>query len=134
MPIKKFVDVARDWLGIRTHVHAPPEARAKFLLTYGDLLVGTLTVQGGLWQFEYSDEFKQSKELRPIIGFRDVDRIYQNKDLWQFFAMRIPSSEQPEVEEILRHEHIEEDDAVNLLKRFGGRTIANPFELTLAAQ
>jgi HipA-like protein len=132
MPIKKFVDVARDWLGIRKHVHAPPEVRAKFLLTYGDLLVGTLTVQDSQWQFEYSDEFKQS-DLRPIVEFPDVEKVYQSKDLWQFFAMRIPSPEQPEVEEIIRREHIEEDDAVKLLKRFGGRTIANPFELTLAA-
>lgn len=132
MPIKKFIDVARDWLGIRTHVHALPEVRAKFLLTYGDLPVGTLTVQDSLWQFEYSDEFKRS-DLRPIVEFPEVEKVYQSKDLWQFFAMRIPSPEQPEVEEILRREHIEEDDAVKLLKRFGGRTIANPFELRLAA-
>jgi HipA-like protein len=87
-------------------------------------------VQESLWQFEYSDEFKRS-DLRPIVEFSDVEKVYQSKELWQFFAMRIPSPEQPEVEEILRREQIEEHDAVKLLKRFGGRTIANPFELTL---
>lgn len=130
MPIKKLMDAARDWLGVRAHVHASPEVRAKFLLKYGDLPVGTLTVQESLWQFEYSDEFKGS-DLRPIVEFPDVEKVYQSKELWQFFAMRIPSPEQPEVEEILRREQIEEHDAVKLLKRFGGRTIANPFELTL---
>lgn len=132
MPVKKFIDVAKDWLGIRKHVQAPPEVRAKFLLVYGDLPVGTLTVQDGLWQFEYAEEFKQS-DLRPIVEFPEVDAVYQSKDLWQFFAMRIPSPEQPEIEEIIRRERIEEDDAVSLLKRFGTRTVANPFELRFAA-
>ncbi len=45
---------------------------------------------------------------------------------------RISSPEQPEVEEILKHGHIEEDDAVSLLKHFGERTIANPFRLKAA--
>jgi HipA-like protein len=133
MPIKKFIDVARDWLGIRTHVYAPPGVHATFLLKYADLLVGTLTVKDGLWQFEYSEEFKQHESLRPLVEFPDLDTAYQSRDLWQFFAMRIPSFEQPEVEAILRSEKIEEDDAIKLLKRFGIRTIANPFELTLAA-
>lgn len=133
MPIKKFINVARDWLGIRTHVFAPPGQHATFLLKYADLLVGTLTVENGVWHFKYADEFKQSDDLRPLVEFPDLDAAYESKDLWQFFAMRIPSPEQPEVEEILRSEKIEEHDAIKLLKRFGERTIANPFELTQAA-
>jgi len=134
MPIKKFIDVARDWLGIRTHVFAPPGEHATFLLKYADLLVGTLTVENSVWHFKYADEFKQSKDdLRPLVEFPDLNTAYESKELWQFFAMRIPSPEQPEVEEILRSEKIGEHDAIKLLKRFGERTIANPFELTLAA-
>lgn len=133
MPIKKLMDKAKEWLGLSHSVKAPPEAHAKFLLTYDDLLVGTLTVKDGLWKFEYSDKFKSEEELRPIVEFPDVNKIYVNEDLWQFFASRIPSTEQPEVEEILRREHVEEDDAVGLLKLFGRRTISNPFELTFGA-
>lgn len=133
MPIKQLMDKAKEWLGFARSVKAPPEARAKFLLTYDDLLVGTLTVEGGLWRFEYSDKFKLEDELRPLVEFPDVNKIYVNEELWQFFASRIPSTEQPEVEEILRREHVEEDDAVGLLRLFGKRTIANPFELTFAA-
>ena len=133
MPIKKLMDKAKEWLGLARSVKAPPEAHAKFLLTYDDLLVGTLTVKDGLWKFEYSDKFKSEEELRPIVEFPDVNKIYVNEDLWQFFASRIPSTEQPEVGEILRREHVEEDDAVGLLKLFGKRTIANPFELTFGA-
>ena len=133
MPVKKLMDKAKEWLGFTRSVKAPPEARAKFLLTYDDLLVGTLTVENSLWKFEYSDNFKSEVELRPIVEFPDVDKVYVNEELWQFFASRIPSTEQPEIEKILRREHVQEDDAVGLLKLFGKRTIANPFELTFAA-
>ena len=132
MPIRKLMDKAKDWLGFARSVKAPPQAHAKFLLTYGDLLVGILTVENGLWKFEYSDKFRSEEDFRPIVEFPDVNKIYVNEDLWQFFASRIPSTEQPEVEEILKREHVNEDDAVGLLKLFGKRTIANPFELTFA--
>jgi HipA-like protein len=133
MPLKKMMEKAKDWLGFARTVKAPPEVRAKFLLTYDNLLVGTLSVEDGVWKFEYSEDFKRSNELRPLVEFPDVNRTYTNEELWQFFASRIPSPEQPEVWEILKRERIEEDDAVELLRRFGHRTIANPFELTQAA-
>ena len=66
------------------------------------------------------------------MDFPDVDKVYESKELWQFFVMRIPSPEQPVVEEIIKREHIQEDDAVVLLKRFGEYTIANPFRLRAA--
>ncbi|MGI9064902.1 MAG: HipA N-terminal domain-containing protein [Pyrinomonadaceae bacterium] len=133
MPLKKIMDKAKEWLGFARSVKAPPEAHAKFLLTYDGLLVGTLSVEDGIWKFEYSDEFRQSGDLRPIVEFPDVSKTYENEELWQFFASRIPSTEQAEVGAILKREHIKEDDAIGLLSRFGKRTVANPFELTLAA-
>jgi len=129
MAIQKFI----EWLGFREQIKAPPEVKAKFLLKYDDLLVGTLSVEDGKWKFEYSDEFRRHGSLRPIVEFPDVNKIYQSDDLWQFFASRIPSPEQAEVEEILKREQIEEGDAVSLLKRFGKRTITNPFELEVVA-
>ncbi|MCI0660679.1 MAG: HipA N-terminal domain-containing protein [Acidobacteria bacterium] len=129
MPVQKFI----EWLGFKKNIQAPPEVRAKFLLKYENLLVGTLSVEEGKWKFEYSEEFKQNGSLRPIVGFPDINKIYQSDELWQFFASRIPSPEQAEVEEILKRENIEEDDAVSLLKRFGGKTITNPFELEKVA-
>jgi hypothetical protein len=42
--------------------------------------------------------------------------------------MRLPNPKRAEVEAILKREHIREDDAVTL-KRFGERTISNPFRL-----
>jgi HipA-like protein len=129
MPLKKFI----EWLGFKKSIQAPEGVRATFFLKYYDLLVGTLSVHDGVWSFEYSDEFRRSDLLRPIVGFPDINEKYESKELWQFFASRIPSPEQAEVEEILKREHIEEDDAVSLLKRFGRRTVANPFHLEAAA-
>ena len=128
MAIKKFIEAAREWLGMQKPIHAPPDKEARFLLTYDDLLIGVLSVANGIWRFEYSDEFRQS-DLRSIVEFPNVNRVYESEDLWQFFASRIPSTEQPEIEEILRRENIAEDDAVSLLRRFGTRTINNPFHL-----
>jgi len=125
-------EVIRDWLAFRKAVEAPPESQAKFELYYDDILVGTLTVDRGVWRFEYSEQFKTQDDLRPLVEFPDVNEQYESKELWQFFVMRIPSPEQAEVEEILKREHIEEGDAVSLLKRFGERTINNPFRLKAA--
>lgn len=129
MPITKFT----EWLGFRKPIQAPNDAETKFLLKYDDLLIGTLSVSGGKWRFEYSDEFKSHGNIRVLIEFPDVNKIYEEDYLWQFFAARIPSPEQAEVEAILKRENIEEDDAVGLLKRFGKKTITNPFELEAVA-
>ncbi|MGE5219616.1 MAG: HipA N-terminal domain-containing protein [Chloroflexota bacterium] len=122
-------DVFREWLGMRKPMVAPADKSVRFILKYGDLLVGTLSVENGAWKFEYSEQYKKSKAFRPLVEFPDVDKIYESKELWQFFASRIPSPEQPEVDAILRREHISEDDSVALLRRFGTRTISNPFQL-----
>lgn len=121
---------AKEWLGMKKEFKPPaPEVKAEFQLFHGRLLVGTLSVIDGHWQFEYSEEFKLKTDLRPLVEFPDLDEVYQNEELWQFFASRIPSTEQPDVEDVLESENIDETDVVALLKRFGKRTITNPFEL-----
>ena len=120
---------AKEWLGWRKEMVIAPDVQAVFFLFLGDLLVGKLSVVDGRWQFEYSEEFKLRDDLRPLAEFPDIHKVYENQELWQFFASRIPSMEQPDVEVVLANEKIAEDDVVALLKRFGKRTITNPFEL-----
>ena len=132
MPIKKLFKSLPEWLGLRKPLLVSPEVQEKFELKYNDLLIGTLSVANGMWRFEYSDDFRDNGTLRSIVEFPDINKTYHSSELWQFFASRIPSLEQAEVEEILKREHIEEDDAVRLLKRFGERTITNPFYLKAA--
>jgi HipA-like protein len=104
-------------------------AKAAFELRYDGLHVGTLMHNGGKWTFWYSDEFRLRPDLRPLVQFADVNHVYRSDQLWPFFLLRIPSMGQADVQKALKHEHIDGNDEVALLRRFGKRTIANPFEL-----
>lgn len=110
----------------------PKTLRAKkveFRLLHGTLPIGSLTYEDGLWTFAYSDEFKKRLDLRPIVQFPDREKVYRSDELWPFFGMRIPSLKQPAVEKLVAEEHIDPSDRAELLKRFGRRTISNPYEL-----
>lgn len=118
------------FLGMKRELTVAPEDVAEFVLVLGTLPVGMLSVKGGVWQFEYSEEFKQKPELRPLVEFPDLEKVYEQPELWQFFISRIPSTLQPDVERVLEEEHIEDDDLVALLRRFGKKTVTSPFELS----
>ncbi len=107
----------------------PRDARARFQLRLGQLLVGVLAVEDGRWTFQYTDEFRQQQEFTPLPIFPDLDTVYRSDELWQFFRMRVPSLKQPSIREIVRREGLDSHDEVQLLKRFGRRTISNPFVL-----
>jgi HipA-like protein len=109
-----------------------PKVKAKFLPKYGSLLVGTLTAKEGIWEFEYSNEFKLQTDLRPILDVSYVHKHYHSSRLWQFFTVRIPSLEHPEIEKILERKHIDGGDVFRLLQRFGNRCIADPYRLMAA--
>ena len=123
-------NIWHSWFsGEQRSPRTPLDTSAHFMLRYRQLPVGHLTLDHGRWRFAYTDEFRQSESLRPITEFPDLDRTYESDELWPFFFMRIPSSRQGAVEEFVRKEQIDSDDEVQLLRRFGRRTSANPFEL-----
>jgi len=64
--------------------------------------------------------------------FPDVHKTYETSELWPFFKMRVPSLKQPSIRAIVGRERIDEHNQVELLRRFGRRTITNPFELISA--
>lgn len=100
-----------------------------FSLKYDELLVGTLTLTGGVWEFSYSPEFQKQREVQPIIDFPDLDRTYRSQSLWPFFMARIPSLSQPKVQATIESEGLDKSNAAQLLRRFGEKTISNPFRL-----
>jgi len=107
----------------------------RFDLFLKDLKVGVLSYakEDGVWYFEYSEEFKRNRDnYNLIIGFPDINKKYQSDILWPFFNIRIPGLKQPKVKEILQKENINPDDNVQLLERFGKKSISNPFELELS--
>jgi len=120
-----------------------PSQQVAFMVMFDGQHIGTLELDQGKWYFSYAHFFIQQCEraktasseasfLTPLFGFPDVYKRYESDLLWPFFAGRIPGLKQPDVKEILEREHIDKDDLVALLTRFGKRTIANPFELNPA--
>lgn len=105
----------------------PQKNEATFAVTYENRLIGTLELEGEEWKFTYSDVFKQEHFIAPLFDFPDVSKAYVTKELWPFFAGRIPGLKQPEVKEAIRRENIDKKDIAGLLARFGKRTIINPF-------
>lgn len=94
---------------------------------------GHLSVEDGVWTFAYANEFKQQQTIKPLIDFPNAHKVYTSKTLWPFFSIRIPSLAQPSVQKVLQEENIAHDNTVGLLKRFGEKTIANPFRLAVAS-
>ena len=107
----------------------PTDEQQKFVLLYKSLEIGTLSVSEGVWTFTYSESFKNQNNIRPLWDFSDVNRQYRFDYLPPFFLQRIPSLEQPKVKEVLKKENIDTHNEVALLKRFGHKTISNPFLL-----
>lgn len=97
---------------------------AKFRINLGKLLVGTLLYSGGMWYFSYSNEFKNQNGVLPLANFPSKDKEYSARELWPFFASRIPSNAQLQIDKNKPQENI-----VTLLQKFGRRTITNPYEL-----
>jgi HipA-like protein len=124
----------RDWLGAfraegHEEIETPKGVSAAFTLAYDTFPIGTLRLDEGTWVYEYSPEFRRQSELEPLVAFPDVKRVYKSESLWPFFMARIPGLNQPEIRAILQAERLDEHNPVDLLRRFGERTISNPFIL-----
>lgn len=111
-------------------MHVPQDDNATFILKVDNITLGVLQSVNGEWIFKYTDEFKEHQdEYTRIIGFPDLEKEYHSATLWPFFRIRIPGLKQPAVQEIIKKENIDQDNEVALLKRFGRKTISNPYEL-----
>lgn len=97
---------------------------ATFNVNLGKLLVGTLVYADGMWHFSYSNEFKSQSRILPLTNFPSKEKEYSTRQLWPFFASRIPSNAQLQI-----GKDNQKEDIVTLLRRFGHRTISNPYEL-----
>jgi len=115
----------------------PLKEEASFVLLYEDLDVGYLRLRDGAWEFRYSPAFKSQVALqdgvKPLLEFPDPEKIYTSPDLWPFFLARIPSIAQPLIREEIEKQGLDVNNAAQLLRAFGERSIANPFRLQPAA-
>ena len=113
-------------------IYLPDTEKATFVLSIDKIQVGILRCENGEWQFGYADEFKRhSEEYKAIVGFPDLNKEYRSDSLWPFFRIRIPGLKQPVIKEILEEEQIDKENEVALLRRFGYKTISNPYKLVI---
>lgn len=95
-----------------------------FGLFYNQEKVGSLNYNDGIWTFEYTEDFKSQKTILPLINFPNKEKTYSSKDLWPFFASRIPSNAQ------LQKNEDEVPNLIDMLKKFGKNVISNPYVLS----
>jgi len=110
-------------------IQTPQNLSVIFELIYETLTIGSLKLEKGFWTFEYSDDFKSQSDIQLLTDFPDVDKVYKSKELLPFFMQRIPSMSQPKVQDVIRKEKIDKTNEAELLKRFGEKSISNPFKL-----
>ncbi len=111
---------------------SPINENAHFILTFENLVIGNLYHSKGKWIFQYSEDFKNQDKIAVLIDFPSKDKKYEESFLWPFFAHRIPGLGQPKVQEIIKHEKLDSTNEIDLLRRFGHKTITNPFRLAVA--
>ena len=109
----------------------PKVEKTAFVLKIDEVEVGELRCENGQWEFSYSDQFKNlhSRDYNHITGFPELDKVYKKDTLWPFFLIRIPGLKQPAIKEIIEKENIDTGNEAALLKRFGHKSISNPYEL-----
>jgi HipA-like protein len=110
----------------------PDDMQVRFVLTYNKLVIGYLSVNQGKWTFEYSEDFKKQGEILPLSNFPNKVLVYTSEELWPFFASRIPSAAQLERKAKITSDELSERNEVHLLRKYGHRTITNPFILQVA--
>lgn len=110
-------------------IETPDSEEAIFVLHYGDLEVGSLHLRDGLWTFIYCDDFKRQSVVQPLVDFPDPTKTYSSDALWPFFMARIPSIAQPQVQETIATEGLDQHNSAEMLRRFGRTAISNPFVL-----
>ncbi len=112
------------WSESQPRVVQSDNGTASFHVMLHNMLVGTLEFNQGVWTFEYSEDFRYQKEIVPLANFPCKDKTYSTRDLWPFFASRIPSNAQLQTKET-------DTDVVQMLSKYGRRTITNPYELCI---
>lgn len=126
----KFLYLLFRWL--QNISKSSVEDKVSFELKLGALHVGTLSREGQEWVFSYSDAFARQRQVAPLVNFLMVGRVYRSEELWPFFALRIPSTTQASVQAFLREQGEIKARAVEMIQKFGRRSISNPFVLTPA--
>ncbi len=121
---KKFKFGRLFWSESRHDMILDTDNSAMFNVNFGKLLVGTRYDSDVMGSFSYINDFKVQNRILPLTNFPQKDKEYSSRELWPFFTSRIPSNSQLQLDK-----EKPKEDIISLLRRFGRRTIANPYEI-----
>jgi HipA-like protein len=121
-------------MGLTSRFHKGPPPTLQIL--YQGKLVAALTKEkrsnATVYTFRYLPEFKQMK-LAPLPGLPFTDSPAESRELWPFFAERIPDARRPEIQAWMRVKRIDEQDDIRLIAELGAHSVTDPFEIQLVA-
>lgn len=106
-------------------------SKASFELSLGKDKIGTLVYDDANWTFAYTEWFKSQHDITPLTQFPNKEEVYIQEELWPFFASRIPSTKQPQVEKFIKENPEKGNILVALLGRFAAHSVNNPFTLRM---
>ncbi len=92
------------------------------------VLIGRLTCDEDVYVFEYDPSYS----FTPISSFPDRNRVYRSKQLWPFFAIRIPPLDREDVREEITNRDLGEDQVLEILASVAKVSVSNPYEFKLA--
>ena len=95
--------------------------------------IGYLEEAAQQFVFRYADDYKRLPGAVPISAFPDLAEVYESKDLWPFFAVRIPPSKRPDVRELIESKKLTEESTLRRLVELSPRTISNPDRFEMAS-
>lgn len=65
-----------------------------------------------------------------LIAFSDINKVYDNYQLFSVFESRLPDPKRPEIKEILNMYEMKEYDSFELLKRSGAKLPTDSYEFS----
>lgn len=94
-------------------------------------LVGRLSQDRDEFVFEYDSAFASSPDIEPLSPFPQLRDTYRSKDLWPFFAVRIPPLRRADVRALLESRGVKPGQTLQLLGLLARKSATNPYELRL---
>ena len=94
-----------------------------------DDLVGHLFHVDGEFVFQYVQDYKGA----PLFAFPEI-REYRSKNLWAFFAIRIPPLDRADMQREMARHFLRKDQTIEILGLIANTSISNPYEFRLSAR
>lgn len=114
---------------LKLRYSAPPPT---VFVIYEGRKVAELTKDDKGFVFAYRPDFS-SLGLSPLPGFPSVDprKRYRSRELWPFFAQRIPDQRRPEVQRLMTQLGLTDATDLRLLGTLGAHSVTDPYELQI---